>query len=178
MRQTKKWSRKRRKHCRCCGKLFYPDPRTKGKQRYCSKDECQTKRQRQNELDWRIKNPDCLEEQRVQSRQWHKEHPDYSKERRAGNPGILEKNRKDTKTRMQKIRGRRMFDKSKSILTQLVGNKRDKCCLTYNKRWLIVRLTKASPLSKPGSFWDNRKRFKCIANRLPSGRFYDLTGVF
>lgn len=178
MRQIKKSLRKRRKHCQCCGELFSPDPRTKKRQRYCSKGECQTKRQRQNELNWREENPDCLLDQREQSRQWHKDHPDYSKLRREGNPGLKKKNRRDTKIRMQKMRGRRMFDKSKSILTQLVGDKGEKCYLTYNKRWLIARLTKASPLSKPGSFWDNRKRFKCIANRLPGGRFYDLTGVF
>lgn len=178
MGQIKKMPRKRRKHCRCCGELFSSDPRAKGKQQYCSKDECQTKRQRQNEFDWRIKNPGSLDDQRNQSRQWHKDHPDYSKLRREGNPWFKEKNRKDTKIRMQKNRGKKMFDKSKSILTQLIGNKREKCYLTYGKRWLVARLTKASPLSKAGSFWDNRKSFKCIANRLPVGKLYDLSGIF
>lgn len=178
MGQLKKTSRKRRKHCRCCKELFTPDPRTKGKQQYCSKDECQKKRQRQNEIAWRIKNPDCLEDQHRQSRQWHKEHPDYSKERRSGNPVLLEENRKETKARMRKIREKKMFDKSKVIMTQLIGNKGKKCYLTHGARWLMVRLTKASLLLKRGSFWDNRKDFKCVDNRIPRGRLYDLSGVF
>jgi len=178
MRQIMKLPRKRRKHCICCEELFSPDPRTKGNQLYCSKDECQTKRQRKNELNWRINNPDCLEDQRKQSRQWYKKHPNYSKERRSGNPVLLEKNRKETKVRMRKIRGKKMFDKSKVIMTQLIGSKGKNCYLTQGSRWLMIRLTKASLLMKTGSFWDNRKDFKCVANRIPRDRLYDLSGVF
>ncbi len=48
---------KRRKRCKNCKELFEPDVRTKGKQKYCSKKECQNKRQRENEKDWRKRNP-------------------------------------------------------------------------------------------------------------------------
>ncbi len=177
MGQLKK-ARKKRKRCLFCRRLFHADPRTKGKQRYCSGKECQTARQRKNELDWRERNPDCMEEQREQTREWYRDHPDYSGQRRAANQELFLKNRKNTKIRMRKLRGKKMFDKSKSILTQLVGNKGERCYLMYGKRWLVARLTKASPLSKPGSFWDNRKSLKCIANRLPAGKLYDLSGVF
>lgn len=178
MKQFKKILKKRRKHCRCCKELFSPNPKTKGKQLYCSKDECQKKRQRQNELVWRIKNPDSLEDQREQSRQWYKKHPDYSRKRRIENPILLEKNRKKTKAKMRRIRSKKMFDKSKVIMMQLVGNKGKNCYLTHGSRWLVVRLTKASLLSKPGSFWDNRKDFKCVTNRIPRGKLYDLSGIF
>jgi len=166
--------RTRRKKCPSCRELFDPDPRTKGKQRYCSKHECQTKRQRLNENNWRVRNPDCLAYQREQSRQWHRNHPDYNQQRRANEPELLAHNRDQTRVRMCKIRGKRMFDKSKVILTQLVGSKSDKCYLTHGGKGLYVCLTKASPLSRHGALRDNRSRFKRVANRLPRGRLYDL----
>ncbi len=178
MRQVNKPFRRRRKHCLCCGELFEPDSRSKGKQRYCSKTECQTKRQRLNEKDWRQRNPDCLQEQYERSRIWHKARPNYSRQRRRKNPQLLQQNRQQTKLRMRKIRGKKMFDKSKVILTQLVGNKTDKCYLAHRSKWLLVRLTKASLLSKPGSLWDNRKQFKQVNNCLPRGRLYDIAGMF
>jgi len=169
---------KRRKRCKCCKDLFTPDPRTKGKQRYCSKSECQTKRQRQNERGWRRRNPDCLADQQEQSRQWHRDHPDYSHQRRANDPELLELNRDQTRVRMRKIRSKRMFDKSKVILTQVAGGKVDKCYLTHGGKGLYVCLTKASPLSKRGALRDNRSRFKRVANRLPRGQLYDLAQCF
>ena len=48
--------RRRRRHCLCCRELFDPDPRTKGKQKYCSKESCQKYRQRHSEQRWRINN--------------------------------------------------------------------------------------------------------------------------
>ena len=168
----------RQKRCLCCGELFNPNPRSKGKQRYCSKAACQARRQRQNESAWRLKNPDCLQEQYERSRLWHKARPGYSRQRRALNPRLLQENRNQTKTRMQKIRVKKMFDKSKVILTQLVGSKSYKCYLAHRSRWLMVRLTKASLLSKAGSLWDNRKQFKQVNNCLPRGRLYDMSGMF
>jgi hypothetical protein len=76
------------------------------------------------------------------------------------------------------MRNKKLFDKSKSILTQLAGGKGDKCYLARGSRWLFVRLTKASLLSKPAYMSDNRSRFTRVANRLPKGRLYDLSGIF
>lgn len=168
----------RQRRCLCCAELFEPDPRTKGKQRYCSKTACQTKRQRKNESSWRKRNPECLAEQYQRTRLWYKAHPDYSQQRRRNNPVLLEQNRCQTRLRMKKIRGEELFDKSKVILTQLIGAKVDKCYLARRSRWLLARLTKASPLLKPCSLWDNRKTFKQVDNCLPRGRFYELSGVF
>lgn len=178
MRQAHKPIRTRQKRCPCCKELFNPDPRTKGKQRYCSKASCQTQRQRQNELDWRTRNPDCLKEQYERSGLWHKARPDYSRQRRTANPEFAQGNREQTRVRMRKIRAKAMFDKSKSILTQLVGGKSDKCYLARGSKWLMVRLTKASLLSKSSSVWDNRKQLERVANCLPRGRLYDLSSIF
>ena len=177
MRQAIKPPRKRQRRCQWCGGLFNPDPRTKGRQRYCSKPACQTKRQRINESAWRLKNPDCLDYQREQSRLWHKNHPDYNRKRRLEYPRLLKMNRDDTRLRMRKIRSQRMFDKSKVILTQLTDKQADKCYLTHGYRWLMVRLTKASPLSRLPFIGDNRIRLKRAVNHLPRGHLYDLSGI-
>jgi len=178
MRQANQPSHTRRRRCLYCGALFEPDRRTKGKQRYCSKNACQTKRQRQNERAWRLNNPECLQEQYELSRLWHRARPDYSRQRRITNPGLLEENRSQTKLRMRKIRIKALFDKSKVILTQLAGNNRDNYYLTQGYKWLLVRLTKASLLSKARIAWDNHTRFKRVNNFLPKGRLYELSGVF
>jgi len=170
--------RRRQRRCQWCGELFKPDTRTKGRQRYCSKPACQTRRQRLNETAWRIKNPDCLEYQCEQSRRWHKAHPDYSRLRRLENPHLIVKNRDDTRARMRKIRSQELFDKSKVILTELVERQADKCYLTHGYRWLMMRLTKASPLSKLPFMGDNRSRLKRVANRLPRGHLYDVSDIF
>lgn len=168
----------RQKRCLYCGELFEPDSRTKGKQRYCSRSPCQTKRQRHNESAWRKRNPDCLAEQYRQSQLWYEARPDYSRQRRRNNPLLLEQNRCQTRLRMKKIRGKELFDKSKVILTQLIGAKADKCYLAYRSRWFLARLTKASPLLRPGSLWDNCRQFRQANNCLPKSRFYELSGVF
>jgi hypothetical protein len=177
MRQAVEPSRMRRKRCRWCGELFDPDPRTMGRQRYCSTPACQTKRQRLNENAWRIRNPDCLERQREQSRQWHKARPQYSRERRFENPRLTQKNRAQTKLRMQKTRSQKVFDKSKVMLTELVDTQADKCYLTHGYRWLMVRLTKASPLSKLWFLGDNHSRLRRVANRLPRSHLYDVSEI-
>ena len=177
MRQAIKSLHTRQRRCQCCGELFTPDPRTKDRQQYCPKPVCQTKRQRQNESAWRRKNPDCLDYQREQSRLWYINHPEYSRLRRLKNPRLLVKNRNDTRVRMRKIRSQRLFDKSKVMLTQLVERQADKCYLTYGYRWLMVRLTKASPLSRLPFIGDNRSRLKRAVNRLPRGHLYDLSGI-
>jgi len=177
MRQAVKPSHTRRRRCQWCRELFNPDPRTKGRQRYCSRPACQTKRQRLNESAWRIKNPDCLDYQRQQSRDWYKAHPDYSHKRRTENPHLLKVNREDTRLRMRNIRSQKLFDKSKVILTELVEKQADKCYLTHGYRWLMVSLTKASPLSRLPFIGDNRLRLKRAVNHLPRGRLYDVSGI-
>ncbi len=44
--------RRRRRKCPHCSKLFTPDPRQRGRQRYCSASQCQKVRQAQNWRDW------------------------------------------------------------------------------------------------------------------------------
>ena len=171
--QANKPKRKRQKHCLSCHELFLPDPRTKDKQRYCSQPQCQKVRQRKNEAAWRLRNPECVELQREQTRQWHKGRPDYSRERRNQNPQLLVRNREQTRLRLRKFRQKEMFDKSKSILAQLTANKADRYYLSKGKSWLHIRLTKASLLSRIASISNNKRiQSKIITNCLPRGKLF------
>ena len=169
MRQVKPQSRSRRKRCANCRDLFDPDPRAKDRQKYCSKSSCQDHRQRLNEKNWREKNPDCVA--------YQQERPNYSRKRRDSDQALTIRSRIQTCFRMRDQRFRSVFDKSKPILTQLIGKTRDKCCL-ISGQWLYLRLTKASPLSKPWRVMHTGLRLKRILNRLPRGRLYDLSAFF
>jgi len=166
---------RRQKRCHGCHDLFTPDPRTKGKQEYCSREACQKKRQRRNEKAWRKRNPDCVKEQQNQTRKWHKARPGYSRARRRRNPGLAERNRKQTQLRMRKLRDENRFDKSKLILRQLTKNKGDKCYLDSSCRWIYVRLTKASTLLNMGVLRDNRDKWRQVTRPLPRRKLYDLS---
>jgi hypothetical protein len=114
--------------------------------------------------------------QQEQIRAWHKARPNYSRKRRASDQALTIRNRVQTRFRMRDRRFRSVFDKSKLILMQLIGKTRDKCCL-ISGQWLYLRLTKASPLSKPWKVRHTGLRLKRILNRLPRGRLYDLSGL-
>ena len=176
MRQNANQSQKRsrRKHCKCCDELFTAERRGHARQRYCSKAACQTVRQRKNEKDWCQNNPKVVA---YDKSRWLKKHPDYSRKRREADPALEEKNRRDTKIRMQKMRTKVVFDKNKVTLTQMVDKKADKCCLMRGK-WIFLRLTRVSPWTKAAIMRHTcGKRLKRIANRLPKSKVYDLTGI-
>ena len=168
----------RRRRCKRCQELFDPVPQSKNTQKYCSKRSCQVFRQRQNEYTWRKLNPDCLNLQREQSRKWHKDHPQYSQERRNNDKGLMFRNVRLTRVRMRRCRSLVMFDKSKSIFLQLTGNKTIECFLSKGRRWLITRLTKASPLFKAHLFDYNSHHIFWRVNQLPKGRLHDISAVF
>lgn len=167
--------KKRKGRCVHCRRLFRPDPRLESRQRYCSSQECQTKRQRMNESQWLCKNPEVLAYKRSQTREWLKARPDYSRRRRQANPKLLESNRNGSRGRMREIRGERRFDKTKSILLQLLGNKADKCYLTRGARWLHLRLTNPSRYSNLKVLWENAGGLKTKTNPLPRGRVWDMS---
>ena len=106
--------------------------------------------------------------------------PEYSKQRRADDPDLVRRNLEFTRESMRRQREQSMFDKSKSIITQVIGNKGTYCYLSRGGKWLLARLTKASPFTQRGSLVHNRGQFRRIENhqaRLPAGRLYDLSGA-
>jgi hypothetical protein len=60
--------RRRRKRCKFCGELFWPNPRIGKKQYSCSKPECQQKRQRLNCKQWHEANPTADSEKHLVKR--------------------------------------------------------------------------------------------------------------
>ena len=176
MEQARPSSRFKRKRCPHCLCLFEPEPRAKNRQTYCSKPSCQKKRQRLNERAWRMNNPDSLAYQQGLSRAWHRAHPDYSRKRRAADPTLVLRNRRKTREWMRDFRFLSLFDKSKAMITQLVGRGNQKCCLVWG-RWLLLRLTKASPLSRPWRVRHTGKKLKQMPHPLSRGRPYDLSGL-
>ena len=67
--------------CRHCGKLFIPEPRSAGRQEYCSRnDECKKASKAASQKRWLAKNPDhfkgAVNVKRVQL--WRQENPGYS----------------------------------------------------------------------------------------------------
>lgn len=42
----------RRRKCLCCSKFFFPDPRTAGRQRYCSKPDCRQSSKAASQRRW------------------------------------------------------------------------------------------------------------------------------
>lgn len=78
--------RRRRRKCLHCGRLYWPDPRNRHHQVYCSAGACQQARQRAGQARWRrrpenrnyFRGP--AEVERV--RAWRKAHPGYWRRRR------------------------------------------------------------------------------------------------
>jgi len=67
-------SRRRRKRCRYCHTLFFPDPRqdsARGSRQYaCSALPCQTSRHRDNHQSWLKRHPDAYKGRYVNAKAW------------------------------------------------------------------------------------------------------------
>jgi hypothetical protein len=78
--------RVRKRKCLGCGDLFDPDPRTRDRQRFCSKPECKRKSKAWRQCRWLKKRANqnyfSGPEQVTRVQEWRKEHPGYSKEAR------------------------------------------------------------------------------------------------
>lgn len=140
--------RRRQRTCRACHKKFYPDYRQRQTQGHCPELSCQRTRRGQNIQDWYLKNPDCLQYQRDLTHRWFKEHPHYQKTYRLNHPQKVCKNRQDAKIRMRRRRDKSVFDKTNSIMSQLVENKADKCYLNARSGWVYLRLIKQTRYTK------------------------------
>jgi hypothetical protein len=165
---------RRRRRCPCCRRLFRPDPRLKSRQHYCSDLKCQSNRQRANEKDWLLRNPNVLDYKRRQTREWWQRHSAYSRKRRQEDQGLTQRNRDQSCLRMRKLRAGKQFDKTKSILTQLTKGKADRCYLGRGARWLHLRLTKPSRFSSLKRLWEDAGVLK--SRRLRFQRVLDVSG--
>lgn len=79
--------KRRRRKCLCCGAWFIPDPRKRGRQRYCSEGRCRKASKAASQRRWLIKSenesyfngPEHVD--RV--RRWRHDHPGYWRRNRA-----------------------------------------------------------------------------------------------
>jgi hypothetical protein len=80
-----------RRKCRCCTKLFSPDPRTQDRQRYCSQRPCQQASKAASQRRWLSKdgNGDLFRGEHEVSRVqiWRKSHPGYWKRKNPSSQG-------------------------------------------------------------------------------------------
>lgn len=58
----------KKKPCKICRRWFWPNRRVGGRQRTCSRPECQAERHRRNCQDWHRRNPDYDREGRLRGR--------------------------------------------------------------------------------------------------------------
>lgn len=163
-----------RKRCPCCQKQFTPDRRVGARQKFCSQKACQTRRQRINETDWRMANPECVSTQR---KKWREANPEYMSTWWSGHPEAVKKNRANMRRHMRCKRDSMMFEKSKEIASQITGNNGD-IYVSRGRGWILARLKRASIWS---GGWVRRYACRDVeagSVRLPRGRLYDLGKPF
>jgi hypothetical protein len=161
-----------------CHEKFYPDYRQKGRQYSCARTLCQSKRRNLNNRDWYQKNPDCLEYQRHLTREWFLDHPGYQNAWRLDHPETVPKNRRDTKRRMRGIRSRSLFEKTNSIFSEALGNKRDKCFLNARSGWVHLRLKKQTRYTEYKRLCEDLAHIHPKKVRPFGERIYDLGPLF
>ena len=87
-------AQRRRRRCLCCKELFWPDPRNRYHQRFCSQPGCRKASHQLSQQRWLAKpgNQDCwrgpTEVARVQA--WRQAHPGYWKKTPSSNPSTLQ----------------------------------------------------------------------------------------
>lgn len=107
----------RKKKCRSCGAWYWPDARTARLQKVCPQAACRRARKRLADARWRTDNPGYRDP--VKMRQWAAQYPDYWRAWRAAHPDYVERNRGQTRKRLEA--SRRMFAKQDAIRQNPVG---------------------------------------------------------
>ena len=82
----------RKRKCRHCRELFYPDPRSNGRQKFCSRPECQKASKTESQKRW-LNKPENRNyfrgpENVARVQQWRKDHPGYW--RRSSDENVLQ----------------------------------------------------------------------------------------
>lgn len=103
--------------CMVCGDVFVPDPRVGSKQKVCGREKCRKERKRRADARWRAANPGYRDQKKM--RVWAAQYPRYWRAWRAGHPDYVERNRVQTRQRMQA--SRLVFAKQDAIRRDPVG---------------------------------------------------------
>ena len=113
----------RRKRCRFCRCLFYPDPRVKDKQYACRDADCQKQRKQTNQSDWVSRHPGYFKGRYPNTRRWLDEHPGYLAEYRHQHPEAAKKHAEAERNR-RKIRSQLAVDIQDAKTLQAIKSER------------------------------------------------------
>lgn len=164
-----------RPQCPCCKKKFTPDPRVGARQKYCSRQDCQDKRQRLNEQAW-IKDPENQEFIKLKRKKWRKNNPDYLPKWRVDHPEALERNRKYMQEYQRRKRHFKVFEKTKEFALQVSRNK-GVVYASRGKTWILMHLKRPLRSTKEQAAGYASKQIIKTKVRRPQGRLYKLLDV-
>lgn len=165
-----------RKQCLACKRKYLPDPRVGARQKYCSRKECQNKRQRLNERAWTA-NPENQEFLKAKRKKWRKKNPEHLRKWRKKHPEAVRRNRKFMQEYQRRRRQGKVFEKTKEMALQVVKNKG----VVYASRgntWVLMRLKRPLRWTKSMSAGYASKRVRTGKVRRPQGRLHDISAVF
>lgn len=117
MSRGEKKSKRRRKRCRFCRRLFSPDPRVGSRQVACSDPECQRERKKANQDHWLDRHRDSFKERYWNTKLWLREHPGYLAQYRRQNPERVARDNERRKIR-RKVATQTRADIQDSISAQ------------------------------------------------------------
>ena len=162
--------------CLFCKKKFISDYRAGQRQKYCSRKECQIKRQRLNERVWTDdpKNQKFLKAKRDK---WRKKNPEHLKKWRENNPDAVQRNREFMQEYQRRKRQDKMFEKTKEMALQ-VGKNKGVVYVSRGNTWILMRLKRPLTSTKGALAVYASRRIRTGKVRRPQGRLYDLTGAF
>ena len=165
-----------RHKCLACKNVFTPDPRVGSRQKYCSRKECQSKRQRANENTWR-EDPENHKFLEAQWRGRRASHPDYLKQWRQEHPESVRRNRESMREYQRRRRQGELFETGKEIVLQVIKDKG----VVYASRgntWILMRLKQAGRWTKALRVGYASKRIRSGPVHRPQGRLYDVSSAF
>ena len=94
------------RRCPYCQRYLTNDPRVRGRRKTCGHPLCQRALKRQNNTDWRRRNPDYFRDDYERLKLWLLKHPGYLRQYRATHPEYVERNREAQRVRDRRRRAR------------------------------------------------------------------------
>ena len=70
----------KKRNCCCCGRVFIPNKRLGDRQKTCGRANCKKKRNRENQRNWRRKNPEYFRGRYDETKAWLERNPGYLKQ--------------------------------------------------------------------------------------------------
>jgi hypothetical protein len=107
------------RQCSHCQRFFTPNPRTAAFQKACSSASCRHARKQRADYRRRDKNPGYDKSRRPKRLQWATNNPTYYRNYRASRPVYTERNRRQTRERVKRVR--RMFANQDAIARSIDG---------------------------------------------------------